>query len=94
MKTNFLSKREIVRRSKRERVAKDYGSDYTAYNVEEDPMNLQEALSSLDADLWQEAINDEIESLESNKTWHLVDLPPGCKPIGCKWVLKKRETKT
>jgi hypothetical protein len=74
-----------LRRSKRARVAKDYGSDYTAYNVEEDPMNLQEALSSLDADLWQEAINDEIESLESNKIWHLVDLPPGCKPIGCKW---------
>ena len=33
---------------------------------------------------WQEAINDEIESLESNRTWHLVDLAPGCKAIGCK----------
>ena len=52
-----------------------------AYTLEEDPSNLQEALSSLDADLWQLAINDEIDSLESNKTWHLVDLPPGCKPI-------------
>ncbi|GJU91034.1 retrovirus-related pol polyprotein from transposon TNT 1-94 [Tanacetum coccineum] len=30
-------------------------------------------------DMWQEAINDEMESLESNKIWHLVDLPPGCK---------------
>jgi len=43
----------------------------------------------LDADLWQEAIKDEMESLQSNKTWHLVELPPGYKPIGCKWVLKK-----
>ncbi|KAK2455989.1 putative mitochondrial protein [Trifolium repens] len=79
-----------LRRSKRVRVAKDYGPDYSAYNLEEDPTNLQEALSSLDADLWQEAINDEMESLESNRTWHLVDLPPGCKPIGCKWILKKK----
>ncbi|PNX87224.1 retrovirus-related Pol polyprotein from transposon TNT 1-94, partial [Trifolium pratense] len=79
-----------LRRSKRVRVAKDYGPDYSAYTLEEDPTNLQEALSSLDADLWQEAINDEMDSLESNRTWHLVDLPPGCKPIGCKWILKKK----
>ncbi|CAJ2638290.1 unnamed protein product [Trifolium pratense] len=79
-----------LRRSKRVRVAKDYGPDYAAYTLDEDPKNLQEALSSMDADLWQEAINDEMDSLESNKTWHLVDLPPGCKPIGCKWILKKK----
>ncbi|KAK2408198.1 hypothetical protein QL285_043729 [Trifolium repens] len=79
-----------LRRSKRARVAKDYGPDYSAYMLDEDPANLQEALSSMDADLWQEAINDEMDSLESNKTWHLVDLPPGCKPIGCKWILKKK----
>ena len=29
-----------------------------------------------------------MDSLEINKTWHLVDLPPGCKIIGCKWILK------
>ncbi|GAU11010.1 hypothetical protein TSUD_113030 [Trifolium subterraneum] len=79
-----------LRRSKRVRVAKDYGPDYAAYTLNEDPANLQEALSSMDANLWQEAINDEMDSLESNKTWHLVDLPPGCKPIGCKWILKKK----
>ncbi|GAU50608.1 hypothetical protein TSUD_410180 [Trifolium subterraneum] len=79
-----------LRRSKHVRVAKDYGPDYAAYTLNEDPANLQEALSSMDADLWQEAINDEMDSLESNKTWHLVDLSPGCKPIGCKWILKKK----
>ena len=31
-----------------------------------------------------------MDSLESNRTWHLVDLPPGCKAIGCKWVLRKK----
>ena len=30
-----------LQRSKRVRVAKDYRPDYAAYNVEEDPMNLQ-----------------------------------------------------
>ncbi|KAA0041651.1 putative Polyprotein [Cucumis melo var. makuwa] len=43
----------------------------------EDQKDLTEALSSVDANLWQEAFNDEIDSFESNRTWHLVDLPPG-----------------
>ncbi|KAA0053487.1 putative Polyprotein [Cucumis melo var. makuwa] len=59
------------------------------YNVE-DPKDLTEALSLVDANLWQEAINDEMDSLESNITLHLVDLPPGCKAIGCKWALRKK----
>ena len=42
---------------------KDFGEDFEMYNVE-DPKDLTEALSSVDANLWQEAINDEIESLE------------------------------
>lgn len=47
-------------------------------------------MSSLDADLWQESINDETNSLESNKTWNLVDFPPNCKPIDFKLVLNKK----
>lgn len=28
----------------------------------------------------------EIETLEDNKTWELVDLPKGKKAIGCRWA--------
>ncbi|MCH80615.1 retrotransposon protein putative Ty1-copia sub-class, partial [Trifolium medium] len=87
---NFESDVIEPRKGKRARIAKEFGPEYVAYTLEEDPSSLREALSSLDADLWQEAINDEMDSLESNKTWHLVDLPPGCKLIGCKWILKKK----
>lgn len=31
---------------------------------------------------------NEIKSLEENKTWEVVDLSDGNKPIGCKWVYK------
>ena len=31
-----------------------------------------------------------MESLISNRTWKLVDLPPSCKTIYCKWVLRKK----
>ncbi|PKI40214.1 hypothetical protein CRG98_039407 [Punica granatum] len=31
---------------------------------------------------------DEIRALEDNGTWAALSLPPGKKPIGCKWVFK------
>ena len=38
--------------------------------------------------VWVDACEDEIFSIEKNKTWELVDLPMGVKPIGLKWILK------
>ena len=31
-----------------------------------------------------------MDSIISNNTWKLVDLPLGCKTIGCKWVLRRK----
>ena len=32
----------------------------------------------------------EMESMYSNQVWTLVDLPTIIKPIGCKWVYKRK----
>ncbi|XP_019240065.1 PREDICTED: uncharacterized protein LOC109220059 [Nicotiana attenuata] len=59
-------------------------------NVEEDPKTFQEAMSSGDAAFWNEAVDDEMDSIISNNTWVLVDLPLGSKAIGCKWVFRRK----
>ena len=49
-----------------------------------------EVISSTEAPLWKEAIKSEIDSILQNHTWELVDLPPGCKPLGSKWIFKRK----
>ena len=31
-------------------------------------------------------MNVEMQALEKNKTWELVTLPAGKRPVGCRWV--------
>lgn len=52
--------------------------------IENDPKAYKEAVSSRDFTFWKEEINDEMNSIMSNHTWEIVDLPPGSKSIGCK----------
>ncbi|CAA0827649.1 cysteine-rich RLK (RECEPTOR-like protein kinase) 8 [Striga hermonthica] len=37
---------------------------------------------------WRRAMLEEMKAIEENETWELVDPPPGCHPIGLKWVYK------
>jgi len=57
-------------------------------NIENEPKTFKETMASRDSSFWKEAINDGMDSLLSNNTWVLVDLPLGSKPIGCKWVFR------
>eukprot|EP00253_Pinus_taeda_P032605 PITA_32605 len=51
---------------------------------------MKEAVDSEDGKLWKEAMVDEMASLHKNEAWDLVELPAGRKPIGNKWVFKKK----
>jgi len=59
-------------------------------NIEDDPKIFGQAMSSRDVAFWKETVNDEMDSILSNNTWILVDLPLGSKPIECKWVFKRK----
>jgi hypothetical protein len=81
---------EVPVRNKRQRIAKSFGDDFIVYLVDDTPTSIIEAYASPDADDWKEAVRSEMDSILSNGTWELSELPFGCKPIGCKWVFKKK----
>ncbi|KAK3043656.1 hypothetical protein RJ639_000072 [Escallonia herrerae] len=76
------------RRSKRDRTSTSFGPDFLTFLLENEPRTYSEAMSSPEAPHWKEVVNSEIESIMQNHTWELVDLPPGNKPLGCKWIEK------
>ena len=62
--------------------------------VEDDPINLHQAMQRSNFQKWIDAMNEEYKSMQDNKVWELVPLPEGVKPIGCKWIFKtKRDSK-
>nr|GFA16214.1 zinc finger, CCHC-type [Tanacetum cinerariifolium] len=75
---------------KRARTEKSFRSDYVSFMMENEPTPYREAVTSSEGHLWKEAIKSEIDSILQNHTWELVDLPPGCKPLGYKWIFKKK----
>lgn len=56
--------------------------------IQEEPRNYFEAMKSPDKDKWLVAMQEELKSMETNKTWELVPLPKGKKAIGTRWVFK------
>ena len=58
--------------------------------LEKKSKNYKEAISSSEGFLWKEAIKNKIDSILQNHTWELVDLQPKCKPLGSKWIFKRK----
>ena len=79
-----------LRISKRQRKEVSFGDDFYTYLIENEPSSYFEVISSLYALLWKEAIKIDLDSILKNQTWELVDLTLGAKPIGYKWIFKRK----
>ena len=58
--------------------------------MEGDPVTYEEAMKSAHSSKWQEAMEDEMRSMNANKVWDLEIIPKGAKTVGCKWVYKTK----
>ena len=82
-----------LRRSERGRIpsTRYSESEYILLTEEGEPESFQEAVSHQDNENWLQAMHDEMDSLEKNHTYELVELPKGKKTLKNKWVFKLKK---
>ena len=87
-----ITKEQVIepRRGSRIKKPKNFGPDFISFMTIGEPQTYKEAMTSPEAPFWKEAINSEVESILKNHTWELVDIPPGNKLIGYKWIFKRK----
>ena len=68
----------------------NFCSHFAMSITDDDPRNVKEAVNSEDSDLWKKAMDEEMDSLDKNEAWQLVQLPTGRKIVGRKWLFKKK----
>jgi hypothetical protein len=68
----------------------NFRSNFALSITNDDPRFFKEAMDLEDGNLWKRAMDEEMESLDKNEAWDLVDLTIGRKHIGNKWVFKKK----
>ncbi|KAL5777409.1 hypothetical protein ACOSP7_010335 [Xanthoceras sorbifolium] len=56
-----------------------------------EPECYDETMQVEDSVKWESAMRDEMDSLMSNQTWELAELPPGKKALHNKWVFRIKE---
>ena len=83
-------------RNHRSAISDDYvvymqESDYHI-GINKDPVSFSHAVESKESKEWINAMKEELKSMKQNEVWDLVELPHGCKRVGCKWVFLKPNT--
>ncbi|CAN1800959.1 Retrovirus-related Pol polyprotein from transposon TNT 1-94, partial [Linum perenne] len=77
------TKHPINRHVGYECLSSNYQSFITSLDNVEIPKTIEEALKH---PKWKQAVIDELEALQKNRTWEMVTLPVGKRTVGCKWV--------
>ena len=59
-------------------------------SIDNDPISFSDSINDDNSDKWLDAMKDELKSMAHNDVWDLIELPEGCKRVGCKWVFKTK----
>ena len=73
------------------RLPRRYKTNVIVSNTnDDDPASFKEAMVSSDKDKQQKAMDQEMESMNSNFVWTFIDTPEDVKVIRYKWIYKKK----
>ena len=58
--------------------------------VKDEARPVKDEISFEECKLWKNVMVEEMEALDKNEAWDLVELPDGRRLVGSKWVFKKK----
>jgi hypothetical protein len=67
----------------------NFRSNFSLSITDDDPRTIREEMNSEDSKLWKKAMVEEMDALDKNEEWDIVELPAGRKSVGSKWLFKK-----
>jgi hypothetical protein len=94
--TKEESNTPVLRRSVREirklkgYIPPNFRSNFSLSITDDDPITVREAVNSKDSKLWKKAMVEEMDALDKNEAWDIVELSAGGESIGKKWLFKKK----
>jgi hypothetical protein len=68
----------------------NFHSNFSLSITDDDPRTVREAVNLEDSKLWKKAMVEEMDALDKNEAWDIVELPAGRKYVGRKWLFKKK----
>ena len=91
---NVETPQPTPRRSTRERNPLERYTNFVSpilFTDDGEPSCFQESIDCVNNSKWKMAMKEEMDSMEKNKTWELVELPKDRKTVGCKSALQVEE---
>nr|AAF65309.1 reverse transcriptase [Picea glauca] len=67
-----------------------FHSNFSLSITDDDPITVREAVNSEDSKLWKKPMVEEMDSLDKNESWDIVELLARRKSVGRKWLFKKK----
>jgi hypothetical protein len=68
----------------------DFRSNFSLSTTDDDPKTVRGVVNSEDNKLWKKAMVEEMDALDKNEAWGIVEFPAGRKSIGRKCLFKKK----
>ena len=90
LQTPALRRYDHVRRPVERYSPPDFRFGFVLSTINDETRSVKEVVSSEECKLWKNAMVEEMEALDKNEAWDLVELHGGRKPVGSKWVFKKK----
>jgi hypothetical protein len=66
----------------------DFHSNFALAIIDDDPRTVREAVNSEDSNLWKKSMVEEMDTLDKNEAWDIVEFPVGRKYVGRKLLFK------